>query len=425
VPKINIKFSRLKILLNNWQFFITACTAYVAIYDPIDVIFKIKHQPFFNFLDWFISIIFILDIFVSYYIAKHQNTDDILEEQYTLPYYKKRFFALDIIAAIPLVLFIPSMMLQSIRLVKMVKVVDFLYHIRLKEIRIANKLTLSYFIIGLLFAMHWLSCGWMALTDLDPKLSSLSNYIKAFYWCSITITSTGYGDISGSTDIQRLYCSFVAILGFGVLGFLIGNVASILSKKDPAKSQYIENIDKLTALITYRNLDIELQKRVRDFYTYLWKKRLGFDEGNFLEGLPRNLKKEVALSLKKHVVAQIPLFKDTGKDFIEEIAFNLKPVILLPDDYVFQAGDLGNEMYFIVKGECDVLSREGKLLVTLKDGDFFGEVALFMNEPRNASVKAITYCDLYTLEKKEFDTVMAKYPEIAHEIEEKAQKRRG
>ena len=82
-------------------------------------------------------------------------------------------------------------------------------------------------------------------------------------------------------------------------------------------------------------------------------------------------------------------------------------------------------MYFIVKGNLRVISKEGKLLTVLSDGDFFGEVALFKNEPRNASVEAVGYCDLYILEKKEFDQVLGKYPEIASQMEEKAKQREG
>jgi voltage-gated potassium channel len=58
-----------------------------------------------------------------------------------------------------------------------------------------------------------------------------------------------------------------------------------------------------------------------------------------------------------------------------------------------------------------------KIVSILKAGDFFGEIALFRNVPRTASVKATTYCDLYSLSKARFDYVLNKYPGIKQTIE--------
>lgn len=52
----------------------------------------------------------------------------------------------------------------------------------------------------------------------------------------------------------------------------------------------------------------------------------------------------------------------------------------------------------------------------MKTGDFFGEIALFKNKNRTATVQAISYCDLYVLNKKAFNKVLSKYPEIGEKI---------
>jgi voltage-gated potassium channel len=53
----------------------------------------------------------------------------------------------------------------------------------------------------------------------------------------------------------------------------------------------------------------------------------------------------------------------------------------------------------------------------LEDGDFFGEIALLHSAPRTATVKALDYCDLYTLTKESFDVVVERYPEFAQHME--------
>ena len=75
-------------------------------------------------------------------------------------------------------------------------------------------------------------------------------------------------------------------------------------------------------------------------------------------------------------------------------------------------------MYFVVRGELEVFAKDGEtLLHVLSDGDFFGEIALYMKSPRTATVKAVSYCDLYTLSKRSMKHVVEKYPEIGQKIE--------
>ena len=66
---------------------------------------------------------------------------------------------------------------------------------------------------------------------------------------------------------------------------------------------------------------------------------------------------------------------------------------------------------------------DSKVLAKLKSGDIVGEIALFKDKLRNASVQANTFCHLYYLEKESFNQLIPKYPEIAKKIEAKVLER--
>jgi CRP-like cAMP-binding protein len=136
------------------------------------------------------------------------------------------------------------------------------------------------------------------------------------------------------------------------------------------------------------------------------------------------LQLDLSITLKKEAIEKIPLFAQHEEDFLEEVAIHLKPEIATPDDYIFKEGDEGKKVYFVIAGELEVLSGdEEKIISILKEGDFFGEIALFKNVTRTASVKAVTYCDLYSLSKARFDYVLEKFPKIKQKISEVADSR--
>lgn len=118
------------------------------------------------------------------------------------------------------------------------------------------------------------------------------------------------------------------------------------------------------------------------------------------------------------MIKKISVFYTASDEFKRDIALHLKPIFLTPGDYIFKVGDYGDEIYFVVNGELQTLThQEDRVLTTLKAGDFFGEIALFKNKNRTATVKAISFCDVYVLNKKAFKKVLTKYPDVGEKIE--------
>jgi CRP-like cAMP-binding protein len=72
-------------------------------------------------------------------------------------------------------------------------------------------------------------------------------------------------------------------------------------------------------------------------------------------------------------------------------------------------------MFFLSLGTVEVIVN-GANIATLQEGSAFGETALLCNEKRNASIRALTYCDVHKLSKIDFDVLRAKYPEFHMEM---------
>ena len=76
---------------------------------------------------------------------------------------------------------------------------------------------------------------------------------------------------------------------------------------------------------------------------------------------------------------------------------------------VFSSGDFGDKVYFMVKGEA-VVEREGLHVATLGCGDVFGEAALISNQPRNATIRAITPIDTVVVSRQAFQQLLMHLP---------------
>lgn len=87
---------------------------------------------------------------------------------------------------------------------------------------------------------------------------------------------------------------------------------------------------------------------------------------------------------------------------------------------ILREDEPGELFFVIVRGQVKVFvdSEHGRevVLTHLKAGDFFGEMALFDNEARSASVSALVASELAVLRRKDFLEVMADDFTIARQI---------
>ncbi|MGB7293499.1 MAG: FAD-dependent oxidoreductase [Thermodesulfobacteriota bacterium] len=100
-----------------------------------------------------------------------------------------------------------------------------------------------------------------------------------------------------------------------------------------------------------------------------------------------------------------------------------------PGDYIIMEGDPGTNFFVISNGEVEVV-RGGKerespdILAVLGPGDFFGEMALIDNRPRNASIRALTPVEVLVMGRNIFQQISSALAPF-REILADAVKRRG
>ena len=81
---------------------------------------------------------------------------------------------------------------------------------------------------------------------------------------------------------------------------------------------------------------------------------------------------------------------------------------------IFSEGDLGNEMYIIKSGRVEIIREMGDgelVLANLEENEFFGEMALFGDSKRTATVRAVDDSELLVVNKNMLDAQFKKIPE--------------
>lgn len=100
------------------------------------------------------------------------------------------------------------------------------------------------------------------------------------------------------------------------------------------------------------------------------------------------------------LIEQVPFFKHASGAFLRDIIPRLDARAFAPGDVVVHEGDVGDEMYFLTKGQVEVLRGDpAARLTVLRPGSFFGELAILRDAPRAATIRALTDIEVYALRR--------------------------
>ena len=105
------------------------------------------------------------------------------------------------------------------------------------------------------------------------------------------------------------------------------------------------------------------------------------------------------------IIREFPAFSELTASNLTAVADSMELRRFDAGQPIIQQGDVGTEFFVIAKGDVDIVI-DGNRVNSLKSGDYFGEVALIKDQPRNATVLAKEPTSCFVLDKDEFRSII-------------------
>lgn len=128
-----------------------------------------------------------------------------------------------------------------------------------------------------IFFLHISSCLFVFLVEFDPDIdnvwsrseafnhySTFDMYVTSIYYVVTTMSTVGYGDISGGTAAERVFC--IALMLTGVMSFnlISGALGALITNYDSNSADHLANLMQLDILKVRYHISDELYFQIRN-----------------------------------------------------------------------------------------------------------------------------------------------------------------
>lgn len=216
--------------------FIILLSVMLVLLETVESIDK-KYHDILVLAEWIITIFFTIE-----YILRIISTRKPL--QYIFSFYG----IIDLISILPMYLsfFVPNTKILSVvralRLLRLFRILNLgNFAGQAKELKLAVSASRSKITVFVYFIFIISILLGAVMYVVESKESGFTSIPTSIYWCIVTLTTVGYGDIAPITPLGKAIASFIMILGYGIIAVPTGIVTAQIANSKNKKKLFAPN----------------------------------------------------------------------------------------------------------------------------------------------------------------------------------------
>ena len=386
-------------------------TIFSMFYKPLklvlnncDIMDTITSLNFDNIANIFIDFIFICDLIINFFKAYYNFDEQLITRGDKIIFnYLKKYFIIDFICAIPFYSIIKVVtfkkhktlitpiscskyynheindvyqIIELLKLLKMLKCIsneNIIANIIINNLNqiaffetwsfLLSNIFMTILVLHLTACVHiFISCtafpNWIVYKNLQTS-PFITIYLTSIYFLITTVTSVGYGDITGNSINEFIFQIFLLIIGIIAYSWLISAISNYVKENNQQNELFNQKIAILNEIkLEQPQLTKELYDKIYLHLEYINLKQKK-DKSSLIESLPHSVRKPLLYEMYKPLIENFNFFKNfKNSEFVNRVISKLKPVLAVKNDLLVEQGEIIEDTIFVKQGR---LSLEVKI----------------------------------------------------------------
>lgn len=246
-------------------------------------------------------------------------------------------------------------------------------------------------------------------SDVQKPLSLLRVALYTIYYLTSITTAIGLHGFYISNVRQAINVTFFALAGFLSFEYISAKVIAINLSRNVNLTVYQEATKVLMKFLNLRRIDSKLRTELIEHFEYVFSKLRGVSYENIFKHYNNALKEEAMYKLFGGVMKDSVIFKGANPSFFRSLLRYVKHQIILRRGIISRVNDVSGTIFFVFKGEVEVLGPDYNRLLILPKGSIFGNLDEVPYSRRTLTMVAKGHVELLEIDTMNFYTVLNRY----------------
>ena len=252
-------------------------------------------------------------------------------------------------------------------------------------------------------------CAWAGTDEwqLDAYLENetlTTQYLQSLHWTMGLMTGMADGDLP-LTPGQFWFTVIMMTAGAFIFAFTVGAIGSLDEIHMKRATAMQTQVNAMQRFLSRYPIPHDLIEAIASYYSYnLRGESIGASAtaAHLLGDLPTALRCEAVQCLTRDALSKVPLFATAEEGFMIALTQEMSAAMACPGEELIVFNSVSDSMYVVLRGSLEVIVG-GEVMSILSKGSCFGEQSLLHSTPSVAAIVAISYCELYQLQREAFE----------------------
>ena len=113
-----------------------------------------------------------------------------------------------------------------------------------------------------------------------------------------------FAELVNNNNNNSILCA-----GVLVVSSIVGNIGTMIENMNAARADYQNKMDSIKQYMVFRKVTADIEKRVLQWFDYLWSNKASLEEENIMNMMPGKLKGEIALFVHLETLKKVRIFQ--------------------------------------------------------------------------------------------------------------------
>lgn len=257
--------------------------------------------------------------------------------------------------------------------------------------------------------------SWVSMHGWD-YLTPPQQYVVSIYFVMTTILTIGFGDLTPKISQERIIVIFIQLIGVMINGYIISMMVSSLY--DPIGSNFLNSYRGFVDFMNFKEIPKNLVNEIIHFFQERWNQTRGADDlKEVLKFVPETVRDHLKLDMTRQCLSQVSMMQVANEKLLIGFSNAMNITTFAPGEIIFKEGEIYPELYLLKSGNIRLDSSENQTMVINNDNRIcLGELELFLDIPRKMTASALTFVEVWIIERNNLLASFAHSRELRQEL---------